>query len=92
MKRWTAIGNDPNSFQIKQERIKDLSVARNWELIPDRVEYLKSLASGKKVLDVGVVEHTISAQDADTWLHKNLCKVADYCLGVDILEAEVNSL
>ena len=40
MKRWTAIGNDPNSLRIKQERIKDLSVARNWELIADRVEYL----------------------------------------------------
>jgi 2-polyprenyl-3-methyl-5-hydroxy-6-metoxy-1,4-benzoquinol methylase len=69
-----------------------LEKARSRKLIDNRIAYVCELAKGKRVLDIGVVEHQKSASLTDTWLHKHICSVAASCLGIDILEDEVRLL
>lgn len=92
MKRWYEISKDPNAPEVLQARQKDLLVGRTKNLVNDRIKYLCELARGKDVLDVGIVEHTREAVHSPEWLHKCLSNVANSCLGIDILENEVNYL
>jgi 2-polyprenyl-3-methyl-5-hydroxy-6-metoxy-1,4-benzoquinol methylase len=92
MRRWYDISNDPISPEVMQNRRENLLKARLGSLFPNRINYFCDLAKGKDVLDVGVVEHTRSAVLSSDWLHKNLSQVAKTCLGVDILEDEVEYL
>jgi len=46
-------------------------------------EFMSSLVSGKTVLDVGCVEHTIEHEETETWLHKHLCRSAARVVGLD---------
>lgn len=90
MQRWFHISKDPNSVEVMSWRRQHLLASRLGRLVDDRVEYLASLAGGKDVLDIGIVEHTREAVMKPTWLHGRLSKVAKSCLGVDVLEEEVS--
>jgi 2-polyprenyl-3-methyl-5-hydroxy-6-metoxy-1,4-benzoquinol methylase len=90
MTRWYEIDRDPNAPLVLQSRRHSLEKARANFSIKNRVEYFSNLCSGKNVLDVGVVEHTRDAIHHSGWLHKHISQVAHSCLGVDILEEEVN--
>lgn len=61
-------------------------------MIDDRCQYIAQQAKGKKVLDVGVVEHFAEASQRDEWLHEHVRRAASSCLGVDILEDGVRDL
>jgi SAM-dependent methyltransferase len=91
VQRWTDIGNDPNSPAVLAWRRGRLRSAYQPP-VRDRVPYLTSLAEGRDVLDVGPVAHTLDRHARDEWLHKRLARVADRCLGVDILPGEVARL
>lgn len=60
--------------------------------VPDRNAYLRSLAAGRRVLDIGVVDHMPARAADDDWLHKSIVDVAAYCLGVDVLAEGVEQL
>src|SRR5688572_15532848 len=90
--RWFEISPDPNHPAAQKWRLGKIRAARARRLVNDRIEYLCSLAAGKEVLDVGVVEHFIDASSGHQWLHEALCKVARRCIGVDVLEDEVRVL
>ncbi len=92
MQRWFDISKDPNCKEVMLWRKQQLVNARTGKLIADRVAYLASLARGKDVLDIGVVEHTRAAIDNPKWLHRHLVESAKSCLGVDILADEVEHL
>lgn len=92
MANWTEISCNPNSAEVLAFRIRALAMARYGKLIPDRIAYLCHKASGKSVLDIGVVEHFSGSSENDEWLHGKLCQHAGSCLGVDILEKEVQEL
>jgi 2-polyprenyl-3-methyl-5-hydroxy-6-metoxy-1,4-benzoquinol methylase len=92
MKHWSQISQDPNSTAAIAARRESVVKASGRPLVKDRVEYLCSLAAGKEVLDVGVVEHTRAASQSPNWLHRRLCSVSKRCLGVDILQEEVEYL
>jgi 2-polyprenyl-3-methyl-5-hydroxy-6-metoxy-1,4-benzoquinol methylase len=92
MQRWQEISDDPNAREVMDMRRAAIAKARTGELICDRVAYLCQLAAGKSVLDIGVVEHTREAAEGSGWLHGHLCRHARSCLGVDILESEVEHL
>jgi hypothetical protein len=51
-------------------------------------QFLESKCAGKKIIHVGFVDHTTATIDnklgKNTWLHKNLCDVANRCYGIDI--------
>lgn len=46
-------------------------------------EYLAAEVKGKKVLDVGVCEHSVEQIENDYWQHKHIVENARYCLGID---------
>ena len=73
-------------------RRRALSRARVPTLISDRIDYLCHMAAGKRVLDVGIVEHTAAATRGPQWLHERLCRAAKACLGIDILADELDQL
>jgi hypothetical protein len=50
------------------------------------------LARGKRILDVGMVEHFLDASSSKRWLHGRLCEVAQKCVGVDVLTEELEQL
>ena len=47
---------------------------------------------GRKVLDVGCMNHSVSASDDERWLHGHVVRNAASCLGLDILESDVAQL
>jgi SAM-dependent methyltransferase len=61
-------------------------------IVEDRITYLCDLARGKRILDVGVVDHFLDASSSERWLHGRLCEVAEKCLGVDVLTDELEQL
>ncbi len=89
---WRKHSSDPNSASVSRARQNLLDGLRSERLLPNRLHHLCGLASGKKVLDVGCVEHDLEATSGDDWLHRHLVDVAAECLGVDILAAEIQEL
>lgn len=88
MKRWTDVSDDPNSEAAIRFRNQTLAAA-HAPPIPDRITYLQELCRGKRVLDVGIVNHTL---DSGQSLHRALASVATYILGVDVLPEAVKAL
>lgn len=88
---WTEISRDPNAPEVLQWRQQQLDSARRPP-IHRRLDYLRELATGRRVLDVGLVEHFADNQRSDRWLHRNLAEVAESCKGIDILAEDVETL
>lgn len=91
MKTWRDISANPNSIEAILWRRMQLQTAL-VPLVEDRIEYLRSLARGRRVLDVGVVDHGTSTTHRPTWLHASIASEASHCLGVDILPDDVEEL
>lgn len=88
---WSDLADDPMDPTLIESRQKLLRHVRA-DPIPDRVAHLQSLARGKKVLDLGVVDHTSDSDRRDHWLHGQLRDVAGELLGIDIVADEVDKL
>jgi 2-polyprenyl-3-methyl-5-hydroxy-6-metoxy-1,4-benzoquinol methylase len=88
---WQQMSSDPNSREVLAERARVLAATRRPP-IDRRVPYLVELARGKRVLDIGIVEHFSEAQQNPNWLHGALAEVATTCVGVDILPDAVAHL
>ncbi len=89
--RWTELSADPNAVEVIRWRQEILDATRRPP-VTNRVKHLRSLAEGRNVLDVGVVEHMISSQSGLRWLHRHMVEAAATCLGVDILADDVAEL
>ena len=89
--RWTAISPDPNSSAAHAYRAEVVKAAARPP-VPDRVQFLAEQARGKRVLDLGVVNHTTESAVSANWLHDHIRAVAAYCLGLDILASAVKEL
>lgn len=55
-------------------------------------DFLAQLVKGKKVLDVGCVQHSAEQELEGTWLHRHIVRNATYVLGLDILKTDVEEL
>ncbi len=86
--RWTEHASDPNARAALAFRAATLAAAR-LPPAPERTAVLEEIARGKRVLDVGVVDHTL---DSGQQLHRRIARAASHCLGIDILEAPVAAL
>jgi SAM-dependent methyltransferase len=91
MLRWTDLTIDPNSHTAHDYRFRRLKAALRPP-VDDRLTYLAALARGKRVLDLGIVNHTAEATTSASWLHDRIRAVADYCLGLDVLEPALMQL
>jgi len=85
------VSADPNSPEALRLVHQVLDRARS-PAVPNRVGYLEALASGKDVLDVGVVDHCPRAQHRSDWLHDRIVRTAKSVLGLDVLASEVERL
>jgi SAM-dependent methyltransferase len=92
IQRWDLISSNPNAPEVMDQRRAVIRKARSRSLVYDRIAFLSQLVSGKSILDVGVVEHTQEASKSPNWLHGHLRRHAERCLGVDVLEAEIDHL
>ena len=89
---WTrGDGNPLNKYSTKQVRLFLLKhrVINKRGNLKDIV--LKKV-QGKKVLDIGVCEHSMVHINSDSWIHGKISKLAKYCLGVDIIPDLINHL
>src|SRR5688500_13488994 len=91
MTHWTQICWQPNASVVIQSR-RDQLVAARQSPVADRTPYIVELARGKRVLDVGVVDHVATAWKNPDWLHRQICDAASYCLGVDIMKTGIEHL
>jgi SAM-dependent methyltransferase len=89
--RWHETSKDPNGPAVLAARRDALTKAQAG-VVEDRIPYLCELARGKRVLDVGMVDHFLGANSSDQWLHEKLCEVAEKCVGVDVLADELEQL
>ncbi|MBX3466757.1 MAG: class I SAM-dependent methyltransferase [Planctomycetes bacterium] len=91
MTPWRATGADPNAPLALVTRRRALAEA--WAPpVHDRNAYLEGLARGRRVLDVGVVDHTIERAGTSQWLHGRVAAAASYAMGVDVLPEHVDEL
>jgi len=58
----------------------------------EKVKWIIPFVKGKSVLDLGCVDEKEDAFKDDNWLHKNLSKHAEVCIGIDSNEAAINQL
>lgn len=57
-----------------------------------RIKIISSYIESKKVLDLGVLQHSANKANAPTWLHRYIADNADECIGVDIEKEGVQAL
>jgi SAM-dependent methyltransferase len=56
------------------------------------VQFVLDHARGKRVLDLGCVNHSDQAMNDPNWLHLLICRVAASCIGVDYERASVEKM
>lgn len=49
-----------------------------------KIQFFTSLVKGKKVLDLGVVQHDLAKYEVGTWLHRAIVEASKDCTGLDI--------
>lgn len=49
-----------------------------------KIKFFIPLVKGKKVLDLGVVQHRLEKHNNPKWLHRAIWNVSNYCSGIDI--------
>lgn len=79
---------DPNASEVVARREREVRAARA-EPVEDRALYLCDLVRGKRLLDVGVVDHFT---DSGQQLHRRLARVAAESLGIDVLRDGIEAL
>lgn len=57
-----------------------------------RPDFIIPYARGREVLDIGVVQHDISAYEHPAWIHRHVRNVAASCVGIDYLAEGVDFL
>lgn len=88
MPQWHEISPDPNAPQVIAQRERDVRAARAAP-VADRSAYLCDLVRGRRLLDVGVVDHFA---DSGQFLHRQLARAAAESLGVDVLQDGIETL
>jgi 2-polyprenyl-3-methyl-5-hydroxy-6-metoxy-1,4-benzoquinol methylase len=88
---WQEITRDPHDARVETLRRDRLRKARRPP-VDDRNQYIAGLATKRRVLDVGIVAHTVDRIGQEDWLHGRIRAVAAYTLGVDILPEPVEAM
>lgn len=88
---WALHDKDPNNKALQKVSFDYLKEIYR-SLIETKKSFLNSFVSGMRLLDIGIVEHSLVYADQPDWEHAQLRAAASYTLGVDILENEVGVL
>lgn len=82
---WKSYTDNPNDKEVRM-KVRDWLVSvRKLHCDVDVMGYMLPLMTGRRVLDVGVVQHTADYTNQPNWRHGHIAKAASYCLGIDIL-------
>jgi SAM-dependent methyltransferase len=88
---WRELSADPNDAAVLRERQNMLD--RVTAPAPaDRFALIASLASGRRVLDIGCADHELSASTNPSWLHRRLVEIGREVIGADINADSVDEL
>lgn len=90
MTHWSEISADPNDREVKAWRHSQLRNAQRPP-VKSRVEFIRELAQGKRVLDIGCVDQ-VGASYQIAPLHRAIAPVAKHCVGLDVDEAGISEL
>lgn len=80
---WKQHSADPTAAVAVAARQAELESAWTRES-RDRLSVITDACRGRKVLDVGCVNHEAGAVDDPGWLHARIASVADECVGLDV--------
>ena len=58
----------------------------------EKLDWLRPLIRGKRVLDVGCIAHSLEEARQPGWLHAEIAREAAEIVGTDILQREVDVL
>jgi len=83
MANWMETSEDPNCPAVITSRQAEFDDAREGPT-STRNGYFLDRARGRRVLDIGCVEHFVDASDHPDWLHGLIVDAARVCTGVDI--------
>jgi 2-polyprenyl-3-methyl-5-hydroxy-6-metoxy-1,4-benzoquinol methylase len=86
--RWHEISQDPNSPEVIARREQDVRAARARP-VAERTAYLSDLVRGKRLLDLGVVDHFAGSGQH---LHRQLAGAAVESLGIDVVPDGIEAL
>jgi len=88
---WRAHSADPNSTTAVAVRRTELARVER-RVIADRGDWLIDFCRGRRVLDLGCVDHEVSTFEQPVWLHGRIVEVAASCVGLDIEPEGVEAL
>ena len=88
---WSTFASDPMDPAAISHRRSAINAARR-PTITDRTSFLRDSVRGRRLLDIGVVDHALISNRSDRWLHGQLAEVAAWSLGVDVLDEPVRQL
>lgn len=80
---WTTVSDDPNNPEARSAGRAWLKSAQRVHPHADLLGHIESLVAGRRVLDIGVVEHSLIYMNSPDWRHGRICKVATHCMGID---------
>lgn len=89
---WTQLSDDPNHSEARAAVRNLLPDLRCVHTHINLTGFVEDAVRGRRVLDIGVVEHSQRYFEEDGWRHRKIAANASYCLGLDILEPLVQQL
>ena len=84
--------NQPTSLSIINEFLNDLKAIDKGNHLKERLDFILNAVKGKKVLDIGIIDHSIKNCFSQNWMHGKILQEASNCIGVDILSDDIEKL
>jgi SAM-dependent methyltransferase len=89
---WTKISDNPVSAEVIVPITNELRSRRRSTPQTAYFDFLSAFVTGRRVLDIGVVEHDLSHMESPTWKHRFIKEHAAHVLGVDIIADKIELL
>jgi len=89
---WTRRTQDPNDGEVRRWVLRELIARREIRTDCDLIDVLIERLKGRRVLDIGIVSHTMEYVAREGWRHAIIARHAAHCLGIDVLAEEIERL
>jgi 2-polyprenyl-3-methyl-5-hydroxy-6-metoxy-1,4-benzoquinol methylase len=90
--QWASVAASPNDGDALEHRRRQLDAITLLDMPRNRDELLIDAVQGRRVLDVGCVDHSPDSASSPLFLHRAIAQAADECLGVDLHEEGIENL
>lgn len=89
---WTLFTKNPNDEKTQQAVREYLRSIRIIQEKGNALDFVLREITGKKVLDIGICEHSVDYIESSGWKHNQIRRVANKVVGLDILEGLIDLL